>query len=116
MIWEIAVKSKAVVSGFREVVSKLHSINGFGILLEVGANRNAPQPTAELQVSAALRAAWHDGYVEALRDLCYFEERYVPSDEKGIAPNPNFGAAKELLKSGEITQDEFDELTSNVIK
>ena len=113
MIWQALVKDTHRLTLLDNALSILSSINIFGVLLDIASERNAPNPSADIIPTAALRAAWHDGYVQALQDLYYFRDRYVPtavgSESK---PRPTFGAAEKLFKEGEITEDEYRELTA----
>lgn len=55
------------------------------------------------------RNAYLEGYVSALRDLFFFEERHIGSSNEP-PPAPTFGAIKRLEESGEISKAEADKL------
>lgn len=111
MILEHLLRDKRVPDMLGQALSLLHQINMFGALSELSVHRSKSMPSEQPIENAALRAAWRDGYMEALMDLYYFKERYIdaPPDSKvGL----DFGAAEALLKSGEITEEEYAKLKS----
>lgn len=112
MIWKQFSKETSRLTLLDNALSILSSINFFGVMLDLGSERSKPTPTEDIVHTSAQRAAWHDGYVQALEDMYYFRERYV-SEGINIKPRPNFGAADKLLKEGEITEDEYRELTES---
>lgn len=89
----------------RNSLSQLYSINMFAVLMELQTKRNIALPSTHPLETNALRASWHDGYVAAIEDLYYFFDKYVKTEQD--KPVPTFGAAKSLLDSKEITEEEY---------
>ncbi len=108
MIVEHFAEDKIALTQLRDALSIFHRINFFAVLLDVAANRSLVQQAITTD-TAALQNAWHNGYVEAINDIFYFLDRYTPK-EKREDTQMDFGAIEALLKAGDITETEADEL------
>lgn len=105
MIIEHFIKDSGRLAQLNNALSTLHSINFFGVLLEVGANRSKLPLTSSNPVEmAALNASWHNGYVEALKDMYEFNTRYL--SQVVAEPIQDFGAREELRKAGDLRENE----------
>ena len=110
MLVEQLVKDRERLNIFNNALSSLYTIGMLSVLLEIAAKRSSATPSDKPIESAALRASWHDGYAEAVYDLFEFQERY--SKVQPLNPQEaDFGASLELLKSNEITKDEYERIT-----
>lgn len=105
MIIEQFIKDKDRLTKLKEVVDELQHINAIAMFLEIAANRSAPSPSTE---GNALAGAWHQGYIECLRDIVHFEERFL--SQLKPAPTADFGAASNLLNAGDISYAEYEKI------
>lgn len=112
MIIEEFIKDENRLSVLQRSISALNSINAFGLFLEIGARRAEASPNDRPMEYAALRAAFHEGYTEALRDIHDFFDRYTKRTQE-TAARPDFNAAKELLQRNEISSEEYEQLTGS---
>jgi len=55
---------------------------------------------------SAFRHAWHQGYVHALKDIFFFNDRYQKHSPTQL--QPTFSAVEQLLKTGEVSREEAD--------
>lgn len=104
MIIENFLSNGTKLTSLSQAITSLKDVNAFGLFLEIGANRAAPQPSSTPIETAALSSAWHAGYKEALNDVFYFFERYTKTDNQ--RPRADFGALDSMIKEGTITEDE----------
>lgn len=107
------IEDESRVNAFRSATSQMRNIGAEAMLLDLASERSKPLPGDKPMEQAALRAAWHDGYVECLRDIFRFAERYIFTKEEQEAGQMNFGAPDELLKSGDINEEEYEQLTGH---
>lgn len=108
-------EDKDIQSSILQAIGLLKNYNVIGAMYEVCHQRSLPEPAASNLVEhAALRAAWKDGYMEALDDLASFQDYLgMPSSAKFKKPLADFSAARALLERKEITQEEYERLTGN---
>jgi hypothetical protein len=111
MLIEQFLKSESALSRLAHVQDTLADLNFFGVLLELGAGRSRLEPSEKPQEHAALKAAFHDGYVEALQDLFLFRERYVDAGPLHKAQAPDFGAEQKVLGQKLMTEEEYRKLS-----
>lgn len=98
-----------------QAINLLHECGAVGVLLEIGAIRATRQPSSSAVEHAALCGAWREGYVESLGDLIHFFSRHMPQGQMR-RPTADWGAARKLLDTGEITPQEYDELVRSEAK
>jgi hypothetical protein len=99
----------ALMTKIEECVSQLYQIGAISALMEIRGERNKPQPTAHpLELNAA-RAAWADGYLECIQDLCQFRERFTQSEQTPVRL-ATYGAGERSLALGDIDPDEYRKL------
>jgi hypothetical protein len=79
-------------------------------MLDIAAKRSIPLPSDKPIENAALRSAWHNGYTAAINDIYNFHDLYAA--EKRSDVKMDFGSLDTLLKAGDITQEEYDELNA----
>lgn len=111
MYFERFLNDDANIVNLQRAVNSLDNIHFFAVLMELGARRSEAQPTDKPIENAALRAAWHNGYMEAIFDLANFNTRYVQDQTKKMPP-ADFGALDELVRTKEITEEERDRIRS----
>jgi len=112
MLLEQFISNPDNMSSLLETLSRLNRLNFFGVMLDIASKRSAPSALAEgniIDVSAQ-RAAWHDGYTEAIRDMYHFQERFT-AQQLGVALKKDYGAADSLYIAGDISADEYERLT-----
>lgn len=111
MLLEILIENVGLHPQVRNAISDLHHAGVFGSLMEL-SNKRGHLPHNDVDItSAALSAAWRDGYNDALSDLFYIFDRIIlPATKKNI--QPDFGALSTLLSNKEISQEEYDRLRS----
>lgn len=110
MLIENFVKDKERLDLLRQALSIMFNTNFFGVMLEIASKRSIPLPSDMPIENAALRSAWHNGYVAALNDIYSFHDLYAV-EAKGTV-KMDFGSLDTLLKAGDITQEEYDELNA----
>ena len=111
MFIEIVATSETRLSLIREAVTLLQEANAFAALLEAGAGRAAIMYPSDHPIErTALKGAWFDGYRECLSDLHNFVQNYGQSG-KTIRQEAQFGAPDKLYADGDITDEEYRELT-----
>jgi len=109
MIVDAIFKNEAALSQIARSLSGLHTAHVFAALLEIGALRSKPRANDKPIEYAALRASWHEGYVEAIEDLFHFLDRFKP--EQTAKMRASFNAAEKLLQQGDISKDEYAKYT-----
>lgn len=109
MLVEQFIDDEARLNALQNITRDLLTLGAYSMLLELAASRNRALPSEKPIEDAALRSAWHNGYVEALGDLFLFKERYA-SQAKEL-PKADFNAHKKLFDRGEITDKEYEQLT-----
>lgn len=112
MIVDEFFRSEAAQNSLRTAINTLNSFNGLGLFKEIAHQRTLPPGSPKPLESSALQGAWHNGYIEALNDIFYFFDRYNTTPK--IKPGMDFGAVFDLLKEGEITEDEYTTITGRV--
>lgn len=110
MLFKEFAASPKTIDILEEYLLPIKRLNFFAILLDLASLK--ADERAELKYDAAGRALWHEGYVEALRDVFEFSERYKKDSEsrKTKMPRADFGAVEDLFNKGEITEDERNQL------
>lgn len=100
-------ENPALFTEIESAVSVLARTGLIGALMEIQGERAKPQPTTHPLETNSARAAWMDGYNEALRDLCHFRLRYSVKEKENVAP-ANFGAGERSLATGDLTPEEYE--------
>lgn len=106
------IKNTGLVEEIYKLTDQLKSLNAYAVMLDLAVIKSQERSTLKLNNNAE-RAAWHDGYTEALRDVFYFRELItskLPATD--AAPRLDYGAYDTLLKNGDITLDEYRKFTS----
>jgi len=110
MVVEQFLGSDSALSRLARVQDELRDLNFFAVLLEFGAARSKLEPSDKPIEHAALKASFHEGYVEALQDLFLFRERYVDSLKKQLSSGADFGARERVLAQKLMTAEEYQKL------
>lgn len=113
MIIEHLIADPEKVSKLKNAVIILNSIDAFGALLDnviYKLSQKAEASGGNSFEQAALRAAYIDGYGNALRDLYHFEDRFFQNN-RSAQPRADFNALKTMYEKGDISKDEHDKLS-----
>lgn len=96
----------------RQALSLLYQVNFFGVMMEEAELQSRPVlPTQVTLESAALRAAWRDGFYAALTTMYEMPTRFEEIKEESKAtPRPTFGAGESMIREKDITPEEHEEL------
>lgn len=103
MIFKTFIQSDANFTAITEPTRALYLSGMYQVLLDLAALKSVERTNIQ---NGETRAAWHDGYVEAVRDLFEFAERYRVKKELQATPDMDFGAIESLYNNKEITEHE----------
>lgn len=116
MIFDIYKANKDLLADISVKVAALNATGAQGVFLDICSRKCQILPAERPMESAALQAAFTAGYREALADVFDFKERYVNIANPSIrAVAVDFGAADRLLKSGDITAEEYNKMINGEI-
>jgi len=112
MFFEL-IKNTGIVQEINTLTIQLRSYGMFSALLDLASLKSGERSLLKNNNNAE-RAAWHDGYVEALRDVFYFSD--LVSLREGVVrdkPAMDYGALNKLLSNNEITKEEYDTIVKS---
>lgn len=104
MILDKLIKDSGFKTTVNAAVQQLETCRAFQVLLELGMRRGKILPSNTPTETAALNAAWMNGYCEALTDLSNLAT--MTKDTEHITPS--FGVIDKLHQLGEITDAEYE--------
>jgi len=111
IIFQEFLGEDARVDVFAKGANEIRKVGGEAMLLELGLERSLGIDFQNPVEHAALQNSWRNGYFECLKDIFRFQERYVGTPDEEGNRRPDFGANDELYTAGEITGEEYEQLT-----
>lgn len=104
------IESPTFLSNYISGMSALYQSGIFEALRENGRVSPANPETQHYVEYQAAIANFSIGYNAALDDLLYFREKYMQNDEFLKNLKMDFGGLKAAVDSGDLTEDEANEL------
>lgn len=102
-------QSTDFLSLYTQALSYLHGSGLLRLLREFGQVKYVPAETPNYSAVLASQAEFSRGYNQALDDLIYFREQYLDPLTKA-SPQLDFGALRRAVLTGDLTEEEADEL------
>ena len=97
---------------FKQLISEGRTLNLFYLLRRMGLERaQAPMHGDHIQQTHAAIGAWINGYREAIDDMELFFERYEKLEAK--QESTEMVILKQMVATGEITQEEYNSLINS---
>lgn len=114
MILDKLLSNEGKVTQLLRAIIDLHEVDLFSALIDHATTFQALKKpgTESILEETSLKYSWIEGYCAALRDISHFEDLFVKKVQRAKQPAADFGALRTMLNSGNLTQEEYDNLVA----